>query len=51
MYIDFDGCPPYSVSISEHFEANVNANIQCDHGYAYSTIKEKICTWIDEESW
>ena len=36
MYIDFDGYPPYGGAISESFEANVNADIQCDRGYAYS---------------
>ena len=51
MYIDFDDYPPYSGSISEIFETNVNANIQCDNGYAYSSRKEKNCTWINEESW
>ena len=42
MYIDFDGYPPDSGAISEMFEPNVNANFQCNHGYAYSSIKEKI---------
>ena len=51
MYIDFDNYPPYSSAISEIFETNVNANIQCGHGYAYSSRKEKICIWINEESW
>ena len=43
IYIDFDGYPPYSTEISETFETNANANIQCDHGYAHSSWKEKIC--------
>ena len=29
---------------------NVNENIQCDHGYAYSPGK-KVCTWVNEEFW
>ena len=33
MYIDFDGYPPYGGAISEIFETNFNANIQC--GYVY----------------
>ena len=41
MYIDFDEYPPYSDTISEYFKTNVNANIQCDHGYAYSSSKQK----------
>ena len=51
MYIDFDEYPPYSGRIYEIFETNVNANIQCDHGYAYSSSKEKVYTLIHEESW
>ena len=39
MYIDFDGYPTHSGAIYDNFETNVNANIQCDHGYAYSSIK------------
>ena len=50
MYIDFDEYPPYSGRIYEIFETNVNANIQCDHGYAYSSSKEKVYTLIHEES-
>ena len=26
-------------------------NIQCVHGYAYSSGNQKICTWVNEESW
>ena len=51
MYIDFDEYPPYSGRISEIFEKNVNENIQCVHGYAYSSHKQKMCTWVNEESW
>ena len=51
MYIDVDDYPPYSGSMSEIFETDVNANIQCDNGYAYSSRKEKNFTWINEESW
>ena len=36
MYIDFGEYPHYSGRISEMFEKNVNENIQCDHGCAYS---------------
>ena len=43
-YIDFDEYPPYSGIISETFENNVNENIQCVHGYAYSSGKQKMCT-------
>ena len=51
MYIYFDDYPPYSGRISEIFEANVNANIQCDHGYAYSSSKKKMYTWVSGEIW
>ena len=51
MYIYFDEYPPYSGRISEIFEKNVNENIQCDHGYAYFSVKQKMCAWINEESW
>ena len=44
MYIDFDEYSPYSGRISEHFETNVNDNIHRDHGYAYSSSKQKMCT-------
>ena len=26
-------------------------NIQCVHGYAYSSVKNKMCIWVNEESW
>ena len=39
IYIDLDEYPPYSGSNSEIFEKNVNENIQCVHGYAYSSGK------------
>ena len=51
MYIDFDEYPPYSGRISEIFEKNVNENIQCVHGYSYSSVKQKICTYVNEDSW
>ena len=47
MYIDFYGYSPYSGAIYECFEANVNANIKCNYGYAYFSNKEKICTRIN----
>ena len=50
MYIDFDEYPPYSDTISEYFETNINANIQCDHGYAYYSSKHKMCTCVNKES-
>ena len=50
-YIEFDEYPPYSVRISEMFENNINENIQCAHGHAYSSGKQKICTWVNEKIW
>ena len=29
----------------------INENIQCVHGYACSSGKQKMCTWVNEESW
>ena len=43
-YIDFDENPPYSGRNSKCFEKNVNENIQCVHGYAYYSDKQKMCT-------
>ena len=43
MYIDFGEYPPYSGRISQIFE-NANKNIQCYHGYAYYSVKQKMCT-------
>ena len=43
--------PRYSGRNSESFEKHVNENIQCVHGYAYSSGKQKICTWVNEDSW
>ena len=51
MYIDFDEYPCYSGRNSENFEKNVNEDIQCVHGYAYCSGKQKICTWVNEYSW
>ena len=50
MYIDFDEYPRYIGRNSESFEKSVNENIQCDHGYAYSSGKQKMCTWVNEDS-
>ena len=50
MYIDFDEYCRYRGRNSEMFEKNVNENIQCDHGYVYSSGKQKICTWVNEGS-
>ena len=33
------------------FLKNVNENIQCVHGYAYYSGKQKMCTWVNEGSW
>ena len=49
MYIDFDDYPSYSSALSENFETDINAHILCDKGYAYSTIKDNMLTWISKE--
>ena len=51
MYIDFDEYPPYSGRNEKIAENNVNENVQCVHGYAYSSGKQKMCTWVNKESW
>ena len=51
MYIDFDEYPRYSGRNSEIFEKYFNVNIQCVHGYAYSSGKQKLCTWVNEDRW
>ena len=51
MYIDFYGYPPYSGAISESFKANIISHIQCDHCYPYSSIKDNMLTWINEDIW
>ena len=33
------------------FLKNVNENIQCDHGYVYPSGKQRMCTWVNEDSW
>ena len=48
MYIDFYEHPPYSGAISEIFEISINANMQCDNGYPYSTIEGNMLTWINK---
>ena len=49
MYIDFDDYPSYSSALSENFETYISAHILCDKGYAYSTIKDNMLTWISKE--
>ena len=41
MYIYFDDYPRYSGRISEIFEKNANESIQCDHGCAYYSGRNK----------
>ena len=42
MNIDFYQYPSYSGAISEVFETNINAHIQCDREYSYSSRKYNI---------
>ena len=51
MYIDFDEYPRYSGRNSDFFEKYVNENIKCEHGYAYSSGKHNMYTWVNEETW
>ena len=40
-----------AVEILKVLKKTVNENIQCVHWYAYSSGKQKMCTWINEDSW
>ena len=51
MYIDFDEYPRYCDRNSNFFEKYVNENIKGEHGYAYSSGKHNICTWVNEDTW
>ena len=51
IYIDSDEYPPYDGTISETFETNINAHVQCDLGCPCSTIKGNMLTCITEETW
>ena len=51
MYIDFDEYPLYSGINSEFFGKYVNENIKCEHGYAYSSGKHNMCTWVNDDTW
>ena len=51
MYIDFDEYRHYSSRNYEFLKQNVDENIHCVHGYAYSSAKQKICTWVNDNSW
>ena len=41
---------PIVVEFLKYLEKNVNENIQCVRGYAYSSGNQKMCTWVSEES-
>ena len=51
MYIYFDEYPTYSGAISDFFLNDINSHIQIYHGCPYSSIKDNMLTWINEESW
>ena len=48
MCIDFYEYPRYSGRNSKKIEKYVNESIKCDHGYAYSSGKHNMCTWVNE---
>ena len=39
------------VEILNFLKNNVNENIHCVYGYAYSSGNQKMCTWVNEDSW
>ena len=49
IYIYFDEYPRYTGRTSNIFETNINDSIQCDHGYDYSSRKQKMCTCVLEK--
>ena len=51
MYIDFDEYPPFSGRIYEIFENNGSEKIQCVHGYAYSSGKQKYAHGLQRKVW
>ena len=51
MFIDFDEYPHYSGRESIIFEKDVNEDIKCEHGYAYSSVQRAICKWVNEDTW
>ena len=42
---------PIVVEYLTFLKKRVNENIQYDNGYAYYLGKQKMCTWVNEESW
>ena len=50
MYIDLDEYPHYIGRNYEICEKYVNENIKCEHGYAYSSGKRNMCTWVNEDT-
>ena len=51
MFIDFDEYPHYSGRESIILKKDVNEDIKCEHGYAYSAGQHAICKWVNEETW
>ena len=50
MFIDFDDYLHYSGRESTIFEKDVNEDIKCEHGYAYSAGQRAICKWVNEHT-
>ena len=51
MFIDFDEYPHYSGRESIIFEKDVNEDIKCEHGYAYSAGQREICKLVNKDTW
>ena len=51
MYIDFDEYPHYSGRNYAIFEKHVNEDIKYEHGYAYSSGKRNMCTYVYQDTW
>ena len=51
IYIEFNDYSPYSGAISENFVTNINAHIQYNHVFPYSTIQVNMLTYMNKERW
>ena len=48
MDIKLDSYPPYSDSLSDIFETNVNSNLRCCHEYTNYSGKKQLITWVSK---
>ena len=51
MYIQLDDYPPYSDTLSDIFETNINKKLICCHGYKNYTGNKRLITWVLKNYW